>query len=161
MSVNYRLRCGRRGTPVSLDVLLDKLAKNIAPTGIAGELSSSFLLPDDIVKLLKCLLTDLETGRGHTGKLPSKDYKYHPSYQETNTAIKESYNLARCQERERMAQPSINISDKLLSEVDDRRESTTSRSQWIREAITGRIEAEDAGEWSGPDLTDLKEQLAD
>lgn len=60
-----------------------------------------------------------------------------------------------------MAQPSINISDKLLSEVDDRRESTTSRSQWIREAITGRIEAEDAGEWSGPDLTDLKEQLAD
>lgn len=60
-----------------------------------------------------------------------------------------------------MAQPSINISDELLSEVDDRRKSTTSRSQWIREAITGRIEAEDAGEWSKSGPTNVEEQPAD
>lgn len=48
-----------------------------------------------------------------------------------------------------MATPTISMPDDLLDEVDDRRESTTSRSQWVREAIEARIDAEDADAWSG------------
>ncbi len=38
------------------------------------------------------------------------------------------------------------------AEVDNRRHSNTSRSQWVREAIQARLDAEDAGEWTTPDV---------
>lgn len=50
-----------------------------------------------------------------------------------------------------MAKPSVSIPDDMLDEVDDRRHSTTDRSEWIRQAITARLNAEDAGEWDTPD----------
>jgi hypothetical protein len=37
------------------------------------------------------------------------------------------------------------------AEVDERRESTTSRAEWIREAIQARLDAEDAGTWDAPE----------
>lgn len=42
-----------------------------------------------------------------------------------------------------MAQPSINMPQEMLDEIDDRRESTTSRSKWIRQAVEQRFERED------------------
>lgn len=59
----------------------------------------------------------------------------------------------------RMSRTTIQLPDEMLDEVDDRRHSTTSRSQWIREAIQSRLDAEDEGEWSdGPDdTTDTEE----
>lgn len=41
-------------------------SEEIAPTDIAGKFSSSFLLPDDIASLIKCILADLETWHGLT-----------------------------------------------------------------------------------------------
>lgn len=53
-----------------------------------------------------------------------------------------------------MSRTTIQLPDEMLDEVDDRRHSTTSRSQWIREAIQSRLDAEDEGEWSDePDDT--------
>lgn len=49
-----------------------------------------------------------------------------------------------------MANPSISIPDVLLTEVDDRRHSTTYRSQWICGAIRKRLELEDSGQWTEP-----------
>jgi len=40
----------------------------------------------------------------------------------------------------------------MLEDVDDRRHSTTARSQWIREAVQARLNAEDAGEWTTPEI---------
>jgi len=50
-----------------------------------------------------------------------------------------------------MANPSISLPDELLQEVDDRRHSTTDRSEWIRQAIIARLKAEDDGEWENPE----------
>lgn len=50
-----------------------------------------------------------------------------------------------------MAKPSVSIPDDLLGEVDDRRHSTTDRSEWIRQAIIARLDAEDSGEWETPE----------
>ena len=50
-----------------------------------------------------------------------------------------------------MANPSISIPNDLLAEVDDRRHSTTDRSEWIRQAIIARIRDEDADEWEIPE----------
>jgi len=41
-----------------------------------------------------------------------------------------------------MAQPSVNMPEELLEEIDTERDSTTSRSEWIRGAITQRLEIE-------------------
>jgi metal-responsive CopG/Arc/MetJ family transcriptional regulator len=41
--------------------------------------------------------------------------------------------------------------DDLVAEIDDRRHSTTDRSEWIRDAVIARLNAEDAGEWKDPD----------
>ena len=51
-----------------------------------------------------------------------------------------------------MGNPSVEMPDDMLEEIDDRRHSTTSRSQWLREAAQYRIDAEDAGEWSEPNM---------
>lgn len=45
-----------------------------------------------------------------------------------------------------MVRPSISMSEELLEDVDASRESTTSRSEWIREAIRDRLEAEKEGD---------------
>jgi len=50
-----------------------------------------------------------------------------------------------------MANPSISLPDNLLKEIDDRRHSTTDRSEWIRQSIIARIEAEDDGTWETPE----------
>ncbi len=50
-----------------------------------------------------------------------------------------------------MAKPSVSMPDELVAEVDDRRHSTTDRSEWIRDAVIARLNAEDAGEWVDPD----------
>lgn len=50
-----------------------------------------------------------------------------------------------------MARPTISMPDSLKHEIDDRRHSTTPRSQWVAEAVVARLNAEDAGEWTDPD----------
>lgn len=60
-----------------------------------------------------------------------------------------------------MGNPSVEMPDAMLEEVDDRRHSTVSRSQWIREAIQARLDAEDAGEWTSPDVDDSQNHAAD
>jgi metal-responsive CopG/Arc/MetJ family transcriptional regulator len=35
----------------------------------------------------------------------------------------------------------------MLDEIDDRRHSRTDRSEWIRDAIEARLDAEDRDEW--------------
>ena len=44
----------------------------------------------------------------------------------------------------------ISLPEDTVDEVDARRPSTKSRSQWIDEAINARFAAEDAGEWETP-----------
>lgn len=48
--------------------------------------------------------------------------------------------------------PSISFPDGMVDEIDQRRESTTSRSRWVAEAVKARFDAEDVGEWSTPEL---------
>lgn len=60
-----------------------------------------------------------------------------------------------------MGNPSIEMSEEMLDEIDDRRHSTVSRSQWIREAIQARLDAEDADEWTTPDMDDSPTGAAD
>ena len=50
-----------------------------------------------------------------------------------------------------MANPSISLPDDMLEEIDDRRHSTTDRSEWIRQAIIARMNAEDSGKWETPE----------
>jgi len=50
-----------------------------------------------------------------------------------------------------MANPSISLPDDMLKEIDDRRHSTTDRSEWIRQAIIARMNAEDSGNWETPE----------
>jgi len=35
----------------------------------------------------------------------------------------------------------------MLDEIDDRRHSRTDRSEWIRQAVQARLDAEDRSEW--------------
>jgi metal-responsive CopG/Arc/MetJ family transcriptional regulator len=49
-----------------------------------------------------------------------------------------------------MAKTSIVLPDDVLTEIDDRRHSTTHRSVWIEAAIRKRLELEDSGEWTEP-----------
>lgn len=51
-----------------------------------------------------------------------------------------------------MANPSISFPDGMVDEIDRRRESTTSRSQWVAEACKARLNAEDDDEWQTPDI---------
>ena len=46
-----------------------------------------------------------------------------------------------------MANPSISLPDDMVREIDDRRHSTTYRSEWIREAVMARFLLEDVGKW--------------
>jgi metal-responsive CopG/Arc/MetJ family transcriptional regulator len=54
-----------------------------------------------------------------------------------------------------MANPSVEMPDDMEAEIDDRRHATVSRSQWIREAIQARLNAEDAGTWTAPDAENV------
>lgn len=47
--------------------------------------------------------------------------------------------------------PSISFPNWMFEEIDGRR-GNTQRSQWIQEAAQARLKAEDAGEWSTPDI---------
>jgi metal-responsive CopG/Arc/MetJ family transcriptional regulator len=60
-----------------------------------------------------------------------------------------------------MSNPSIEMPDEMVAEVDNRRHSNTSRSQWVREAIQARLDAEDAGEWTTPDIGNSATDAAD
>ena len=51
-----------------------------------------------------------------------------------------------------MSNPSISIPDWMVDEIHERREKGTNRSQYIREAIQARFDAEDAGLWERPDV---------
>lgn len=46
-----------------------------------------------------------------------------------------------------MVNPSVSMPDDLVIEIDDRRHSTTGRSEWIREALYARLVLEDEGDW--------------
>lgn len=48
----------------------------------------------------------------------------------------------------------IHVPEEMIDEIDDRRPSTVSRSEWIRGAIQGRLDDEDAGEWTDPNSDD-------
>jgi len=57
-----------------------------------------------------------------------------------------------------MENTSIELHDELVTEIDDLRHSTTSRSQWLRDAARVRLALEDAGEWPPASLdVDLEE----
>lgn len=49
-----------------------------------------------------------------------------------------------------MPKPSVVIPQWMLDEIDDRRHSRTDRSEWIRQAIVARLNAEDSEEWTTP-----------
>lgn len=58
-----------------------------------------------------------------------------------------------------MENTSIELPDEMVTEIDDRRHSTISRSQWLRDAARVRLALEDAGEWPPDDLdVDLEEE---
>lgn len=57
-----------------------------------------------------------------------------------------------------MARPSISAPDALIAEVDDRRHATKDRSRWVTEAIVARLNAEDAGDWSTPDMSEWTDE---
>lgn len=59
-----------------------------------------------------------------------------------------------------MARPSVSIPDWMLEEL-DQRNSRPDRSKWIREAIVARFDAEDAGEWTTPEMDGRAEEYAD
>ena len=46
-----------------------------------------------------------------------------------------------------MPKPSVVMPQWMLDEIDDRRHSRTDRSEWVREAVVARLNAEDRGEW--------------
>ena len=46
-----------------------------------------------------------------------------------------------------MHNTSIELPEAVVEEIDDRRHSTVSRSEWIRQAIIARLSVEDRGEW--------------
>jgi len=46
-----------------------------------------------------------------------------------------------------MPKPSVVMPQSMLDDIDDRRHARTDRSQWVREAIQARLDAEDRGEW--------------
>lgn len=54
--------------------------------------------------------------------------------------------------------PTIILPDEMVGEVDNRRHSTVSRSQWIREAIQARLDAENNGEWTTPEMDDTRQE---
>lgn len=55
-----------------------------------------------------------------------------------------------------MGKPSVSIPDGMLDEIERRREKSENRSEYIRDALRARFEAEDAGEW-----TDSEEETRD
>ena len=44
-------------------------------------------------------------------------------------------------------QATITMREKMRDDIDAHRHPATSRSEWVREAIKARLEAEDRGEW--------------
>jgi len=50
--------------------------------------------------------------------------------------------------------------DWMLTEI-DRRNTRNDRSRWVREAIQARMIAEDAGEWTTPEMDDAPAGAAD
>lgn len=59
-----------------------------------------------------------------------------------------------------MAKPSISMPDWMLTEV-DRRNTTNDRSMWVKEAIQARMNAEDDGEWTTPEIDESVAEQAD
>lgn len=48
--------------------------------------------------------------------------------------------------------PSIKFPDWMVEEIDERRPSTQSRSEWVRQACMARMNAEDDDEWQTPEV---------
>lgn len=49
------------------------------------------------------------------------------------------------------SKPSVSMPDWMPDEIEARREKGESRSEYIRDAIRSRFEAEDAGDWESPE----------
>lgn len=50
-----------------------------------------------------------------------------------------------------MPNPSVSMPDTMDAEIERRREKGTSKSEYIREAVQARFDAEDAGTWDDTD----------
>jgi len=51
-----------------------------------------------------------------------------------------------------MEKPSVALPAGMIEEIEERRSKNSNRSEYIREALQARFDAEDAGEWETPDL---------
>ena len=54
---------------------------------------------------------------------------------------------------------SISLPEEMVEEIEARRHKGTNRSEWVREAIQARIDAEDRGDWD--DVQDPMTRPAD
>lgn len=50
-----------------------------------------------------------------------------------------------------MERPSVTLPAWMLDEIEERRVKGSNRSEYIREAIQRRFDAEDGGEWDSPE----------
>jgi Arc/MetJ-type ribon-helix-helix transcriptional regulator len=60
-----------------------------------------------------------------------------------------------------MEKPSVSLPQSMLDEIEERRPKGSNRSEYIRESVLARFEAEDADEWERPDLESTNEITAD
>lgn len=61
-----------------------------------------------------------------------------------------------------MKRPSITIPQWMIDEIEERREKSVSRSEYIRDALEDRFDQEDNGTWDlDPKHPDVEEQPAD
>ena len=66
-SVSGLHRRGRRGVPVSLDILFYELAEDLATRCSGRQVSVDFLLENDPVEFFESFVRDTETGICHIG----------------------------------------------------------------------------------------------
>lgn len=60
-----------------------------------------------------------------------------------------------------MENTSIELPDDMVTEIDDRRHSTVSRSQWLRNSARVRLALEKTGRWPPEDIdVDLEDESA-
>jgi Arc/MetJ-type ribon-helix-helix transcriptional regulator len=55
-----------------------------------------------------------------------------------------------------MQKPSMTMPASMLEQIEERREKGTSRSEYVREAVQARFDAEDAGTWDDTDASSDK-----
>jgi Arc/MetJ-type ribon-helix-helix transcriptional regulator len=53
-----------------------------------------------------------------------------------------------------MEKPSLSLPRWMLDEIEHRREKGSNRSEYVREALQARFDAEDDGEWETPECND-------